>query len=127
MLHLISPILKEMKLYVGIRVVMQLLIIATAFSLHEVLAGDLRGRVNATNSFAQYSYPLTNAPVIISRFNEGQGKWIPVSQVYTNSSGEYFFRSMQPGRYQIEIYNQRYTFVVTGEKFQDIAPILIRR
>jgi hypothetical protein len=108
-----------------IQMLIQLLTIAMIFYPYEVYAGDLRGRVNTTNAFVKYPYPLINAPVVLLK--ENQGRWIKVSQTYTNSSGDYFFRSIPPGKYQIEVSNQRYTFVVTSASFQDITPILIRK
>ena len=127
MMHLISLTPRRTRIHVCMRAFLQLLIVAATFSSHKVFAGDVRGRVNATNAFAQYNYPLANTLVVLSRFGEASGKWIPVSQAYTNSFGEYFFRSMPPGRYQVEVDGQKYIFVVTSERFQDIAPILIRR
>ena len=86
-------------------------------------ATDLRGRVDARNSYT--TFPVGGTAV--SLYREEAGRSNIVQSAYTAPNGMYYFRGVAPGRYTLRVEQRSFQLDVGNAPLQDLRPIVITR
>lgn len=89
---------------------------------------DLRGRIEAKHRYAEKSFPVNNAMVVLKSAEDGARV---VARTWTGQSGYYYFRGIDAGEYELQVMKYkdkelaRYRVTVGDMKRQTIQPILL--
>jgi hypothetical protein len=87
-------------------------------------ATDLRGRVDAKNSYTGLSYPRSGAKVQLTR--EGSGAPVVVRAADSGADGMYYLTGIAPGKYVLVVNGQRFPVVVNNQPYQDVPVVVLR-
>jgi hypothetical protein len=98
-------------------------IIASLFFSLQVLATDIRGRVDTQNPYNGYYHPMARAEVALISPAHNQ----TVSVTMTGSDGFYYFYGIMPGSYYLVINRSlRIQVTIPPSPGYDIRPVLFR-
>jgi hypothetical protein len=103
---------------------LSILLATLATSAVTARATDVRGRVDGPNPNTQAMGPL--AGVGVALFTESNGTFTLVHQTVTGSDGMYYFTSISPGQYVLQVAGVNYQVAVASGQTQDV-PAIIRR
>jgi hypothetical protein len=87
-------------------------------------ATDLRGRIDAKNSYTGLSYPRSGARVQLTK--EGPGRPVVVRAAYSGADGMYYLPGIAAGKYVLVVNGQRFPLVVNNQPYQDVPVVVLR-
>jgi len=88
----------------------------------EVLATDLRGRIDSRNVYTNSIYPRAGIEVTLMHWNGVN--WMVGQTVLSGADGFYYFQGIAPGDYRLSVNGQLFPLSVANVPYQDIQPIL---
>lgn len=83
---------------------MQLLLVLT------VKGANIKGQIITNDGSSDL--PLVNTSVDLYLYDQAKNEWVVIAQTITNTSGSYFFYDIVPGKYYLQV-NQDKNFEIT--------------
>jgi hypothetical protein len=104
-----------------------LILLAAALCVaSEASATDLRGRVQIRNAYRTDAFAMTGVPVNLYAQKTSK-EWVKVGTALTESDGMYYFPSVAPGDYALQVGGVNFQLKVLQQPLQDITPVTIQR